>query len=135
MAVRAAVTGLQQAVLDLQDDLRALARVTGDHPLLGETVVVDLVRDACDDLEGWLAGVAETVQRAGVAAQHRDLVRLSEQLALCSAACEQTVQRFVTGLAGIESIGRLQRLAQDKPGAWQGWSWQVQDGIGETWPR
>ncbi|TYP86870.1 hypothetical protein [Blastococcus xanthinilyticus] len=135
MAVHAAVTHLQQAVRELQERVQLLARVTDDHPGDGESVVVDLVRDACDDVQGWLAGLAEAAQRAATAAARRDRVRLAEQLAACATACETTVQRFVTGLAGVESLTRLRRLAHDRPGGWQEWSWQVQDGIGETWPR
>jgi hypothetical protein len=135
MAVQAALTGLQEAVLELQERLVDLGRVTDDHPEVGETVVVDLVRDGCDDVEGWLVGMAEAAQRASVAAQRRELARLGEHLAECSAACERTVQRFTTALAGVESITRLRRLAHDRPGSWQAWSWQVQACIGETWPR
>jgi len=135
MAVHAAVLLLQRAVLDLQDRLQVLARITDDHPESDETVVVDLIRDACEDLQGWLAGLAEASQRAGTAAARRDSVQLGEQLAACASACDVSVHRFVTGLAGVESITLLRRLARDRPGQWKEWSWLVQDGIGETWPR
>jgi hypothetical protein len=135
MAVQAAVTSLQRAVEELQTRFRCVATVVDDHPAAGESVVVDLVGDACEDLLGWLAGVAEAADQADASAQRRDYPALARQLATCSTACDRTVERFVTGLAGVESLSRLRDLALDRPGAWQSWSWQVQGAIGDTWPQ
>lgn len=135
MAVRAAILGLQQAVVRVERQLGTVTRTTEDHPDTGATVVVDLVHEACEDLRGWLADVAETTQGVVVAAEHRDLARLTERLPEVTGGSNRLVEHFITGLAGVESITRLRELARDRPGAWAAWSGQVQEDVAQAWPH
>ena len=135
MAVRAAILGLQQAVVRIERQLSALTRTTEFHPDTGETVVVDLVRDACEDLRGWLADVAEPTQHVVAAAEHRDLAGVTERLPEVCCGSNRLVERFITGLAGVESITRLRELALDRPGQWAAWSGQVQEDVAQAWPH
>lgn len=133
MSTRSAVTELSAALAVTRQHLAEVRRTTGDHPTEHETVVVDLVQDACDDLDGWLLSTVTAIDAASRAAMMRRTAHVADHLAEAAQTTERAVATYVTGLGGVESITRLRDLARAQGEAWQEWSWAVLDGLNPVW--
>lgn len=133
MSTRTALTELGSALSSTRQRLAEARRSAGDHPTERETVVVDLVQDACDDLDGWLQSATTVVDAAIRAATARRMTDVAEQLAAAAAATERALVTYVTGIGGVDSITRLRELAAEQGGAWQEWAWTVLEGLGPVW--
>jgi hypothetical protein len=133
MSTRSAITELGAALSATRRRLAEVRQSTGDHPTESETVVIDLVQDDCDDLDGWLLSASTVIDSAIQAATLRRSAQVAEQLAAAAAATERALATFVTGIGGVDSITRLRDLAAEKGGAWQEWAWTVLEGLDPVW--
>jgi hypothetical protein len=133
MSTRSAITELGAALTATRRSLSEVRQSTGDHPTERETVVVDLVQDACDDLDGWLLSAATVIDAAIRAAAMRRASQTAEQLAAAAVVTERAIVTYVTGIGGVDSITRLRDLAADQGGAWQEWAWTVLEGLDPVW--
>lgn len=133
MSTRSTVAELSADLAATRQHLAEVRRTTGDHPIEHETVVVDLVQDACDDLDGWLLSTVTAIDAAGQAAALRRTASVADHLAEAAQATERALATYVTGLGGVESITRLRDLATAQGGAWQAWSWAVLEGLNPVW--
>lgn len=133
MSIRSSITDLGDALLATRQRLAEVRQLASDHPADRETVVVDLVEDACTDLEGWLLSITAVVDQAIRAATLRRVAQLPEQFAAASVATERAVVTYVTGIGGVDSICRLRDVAADEGGAWQEWAWTVLGGLDPVW--
>jgi hypothetical protein len=133
VSTSSAIAGLQATAAALRERLASLQRTAGDLPDPEETVVVDLVRDACDDVDGWLTGLVASAATAQTAARQRRSAAVAGALCESTGAYEQALQSFVTGLGGVDSLSRLRQFGADRPGSWETWAWTVQDGVAAAW--
>jgi hypothetical protein len=133
MSLPSASARLDAAVTTLGTRLSDLGQQVEDRPTSRDTVVADLVRDSCDDLRGWVRGLALAVQTARRAAELRRPDELVGALAHCAEAVDDVVQHYVTGLARHDALSTLGQLAADRPGAWANWAWDVQRAVTELW--
>jgi hypothetical protein len=133
MSTRSAIIELGAALSSARQRLAEVRQSTRDHPTDRETVVVDLVQDACDDLDGWLLSATTEIETGIQAATLRRPAHVAEQLAAVSVATERAVATYVTGIGGVDSIARLRDLAADQGGAWQEWAWTVLAGLDPVW--
>lgn len=133
MSTSSAVAELQQAATASRGRLAALRTMVEDRPDGHDNVVADLVGDACDDLDGWLASLEAASDAARAAVRARRPEAVAGAVEECTTASEHALQSFVAGLGGVDSLSRLRRLAADSPGAWTTWAWAVQDAVAALW--
>jgi hypothetical protein len=148
MSTRSALIELAASLSATRKALAEVRQSGGDFPVIGgaEThatkrdgpvtvVVVDLLQDACDDLDGWLLSATTAVDKARQVSKQRRTLLVVDQLAEASHAVNRAVATYVTGLGGVDSITRLRELAVDQGGAWKEWSWTVLEVLGPVWTR
>lgn len=133
MSTRTAITEVAATLLATRQRLAEVSQMAGDHPTSGETVVVDLVRDACDDLEGWLAAASTAAEAAIRSATIRRTTQVAEDLSATAEATERALATYITGIGGVDSITRLRDLAADQGRAWQAWAWAILEGLDPVW--
>jgi hypothetical protein len=130
--MRTAINDLGTVLADARRRLTELSRSMGDHPQTPDTVVADLVQDACDDVDGWLVGAASAAELAGRFAASRRPALVATHLAEAARVTDLAIASYVTGLGSADSVTRLRDVAAEGR-AWQRWSWTVLSGTGSLW--
>lgn len=115
---------LELGLVALQEGLAGLdMTLREDAPEEPGPALVDLLGDAGGELQGWLASALTALarERAGestLAGVTRTLVHCHERLQRCH-------RHALEHLFSLERQRQLQRLAQQRPGAWRRWALAV----------
>jgi hypothetical protein len=101
-----------------------------DHPRPGETVLVDIIGDAVDDLLGSLAEAEEATLGAAQALDYPvRMDRARDSLATAQRLVHLVNQRFVSDLKDYEHIAALLRLGRERGRDWSAWARSVHEGL------
>lgn len=133
MPLEQTVRNAHMSLLQLRDALVDVRlTVVEDKPQAGDLVLVDVLGDRLDALQGWVEQALAAADGARLAAvQPANLNQLQRWLVTCQEQYHVYLQHFTVDLASYERITELNRAAR-RGGEWRAWAQSVRKGIDET---
>jgi hypothetical protein len=126
--------GLEAAVTNLVETLKALTAsveevqfcAVEDRPKRGDSVLIDLVDSAAEDLKAQVRHARLAAKRMRKAlGPPLDLERLRHSLGACQHSHTAAAQRFAAEMHCYDRIADLKRLGRERGGEWKGWATEL----------
>lgn len=134
MTLPAALDTLAEQLWTLREALLSLrVTVVEDRPQRGETVLVEALGDAVEDLTGWLAESAATVDRTRRRVRHGNAAQIVPLLAAVDSHLQQ-IEAALCQLHSYERLAPLLKMARQQGGEWMSWLHGVGEALKPTQP-
>lgn len=125
MALETALADLHGSLRGLRDALLALrTTIVEDKPLEDDVVLVDVFRDATDDLLGLLDEALAAFQAPGA-----DPAAARRTITICQRQFNHIAQRFGADMVSYGRIAALTRFGRRRGGEWHAWTRSVKHGL------
>lgn len=124
MTLESAFSELSTCLLQLDETLAKLRSTVVFRPVEGESVLVDLFRDAADDLLGLNAEAVEAVGQLN-GEPHLEMEQLRRRLTTCHQKYQELNHRFNRDPMAYHRLASLDDIGRRRGREWKHWAQEV----------